>query len=400
MSIISVLGKGVSGVSLGSLEHKGAGHVPEKAVNPKVELPIVTMTSMVQLGKTREVFAADATQRLYSRFIQNSIFHMQQINRKNLECLAQCKALPSDADSAIIDPLLKQGFWFAKDYYNALVKFNKKKRLDLFVKSGNSFHGYAHPDFFEGLPNMSMPTKRETFVFCPKKGVLPSVALAKLSGGLLIADCGIARSLSVSLAIHDLLGPAKFNQLQPFNLNDVMAAFYDTIDITSEKDLQPGDLCHFSNIAEYILAQPFGDGSGQNVIYIGKGLFAPVSLEGTEDVNGISAERIEQIMWKALKEDPTPKGMLTPDIWSFVLKFHPQKTSSEEITWEAFKTLPSFLAKQGKKMQGKMVLSVNRANIKNVARLAQAQESEVGAIYKAILHEKAMKQLLALRLGS
>lgn len=403
---ISVLGGQDIRRLFGSLEHKGAGHTPVKVPEPKADLPIVTMTSMVQLGKAREVFSADATQKLHARFIQSSISHMQRINKDSARRLAQCRALAPDADPAVVDPLLKEGFWYTQDHYEALVKFKKTKRQDLYVRSGNSFHGYAHPEFFEGIRDDAMPSKRKMCTFKAKADILPTVALAKLNGGLVIADCGTATSLSACLAVHDLIGPAKFNRIQPFCLGDGMATplfkhLYDCIDIKSDKDLQPGDHCYFTNIEGYSTRHPFGYAAGFNVIYMGNGLFTGL-LGETEEIEGVTAEDLEKIMWEARNAEPAPKGFLRPDIEAFVLRGHQDAPKvPDKISWDAFKAAKGFHPNlQGEPMQGKMLLNVHRPNLKNIERLAQASEEDVAQVFQSFWKEKeieSLRQLLNLK---
>jgi len=178
-------------------------------------------------------------------------------------------------------------------------------------------------------------------IFMSKPNVKPSEALNAFLKGPTISECASSLMACQHKALERIIGTDKFNQifgenaLNPFMINgflyhggdniekffdiemgnkindkayNPLYAMYDHIDVKDEKDIQIGDILHFSNVVLYKEKHPNGDYQGYNVICVGKNenmenLYT--AFGGKDFIEPLTKDQICNIMLNAYNDQQT-----------------------------------------------------------------------------------------------
>ena len=286
--------------------------------------------------------------------------------------LARSNALLSSSN-------LNTGIWYPIDYYNTSKKLGQMTPL---IQRGATFHGYAPEDFFESMPHSSSPTGQRLYTFLLKKGKSPSKAIQSLYEGLSLLDCGTVCYLASYLALRDLLGEEKFDQLfsydSPLRLTltadktPTLSQLFPKYFIQSEAEIQEGDICYFSNCKEYVCKHPAGEARGYTVLCCSteprKYLAFGLSPEGQ------TRDEVEYSLFGSFNEDPVDEGFYPPAIWNYIYRttlLCDEKKNREllsrfqekRLTWDEYRSAPSRFDPKKIPSDGKMGLWVHRSNL-------------------------------------
>jgi hypothetical protein len=213
----------------------------------------------------------------------------------------------------IMDHDLRKGFWYPKQYHDALKEGKKVGRLDWLKSRGHFFHGFLPPTYFRHSEGTSeaqncSPTEKIT-EFKISKGVSPSGALDGIFSSFALVDCSNICQIAQYQAIREEIGDEKFDVLftdrliigdyMPNPRNPLMRfllpchdgkdffaqmvkkkshVINDPImglrDLRSEPDQIPiGARVVIQNIDSYASKHPVGSSAGFNVINAGEGRY-------------------------------------------------------------------------------------------------------------------------------
>jgi len=153
---------------------------------------------------------------------------------------------------------LNKDVWYPTDYFDALQANPHEKdgpRVKWMKDKNICSLGFVDKKTFDSQPG-------HEFTFIAKTNIAASEALKQLRGSFALLECGTALQLSIWIALHDYLGPSKFDALlslprdvfPPLYLQPgaaILTDLYPAVVIQGEEDVMPGDICLFKNISNY-----------------------------------------------------------------------------------------------------------------------------------------------------
>lgn len=332
-------------------------------------------------------------------FISLSIQHFQTIVQDTFERLEEYQSTPSKQ-------VLTKGAWYAHDYYQALKKGCQHDRIKWMIERHCFFSGYAPTKYFLRQEDQKSPSGYKMIAYQIKPDINPSEALDHLANDLIFLDCGVSYFLANSIALKVLLTPKKFDHLfasngpYPFSLAFSPAGsvhrLFDEVLITSEKDIQPGDLCFFASTVRYLNKHPYGHNQGLNTVCIDA--IAQRYLAFGLSPEGCFREDIEKSLFDAYNSEPMDRQLFATPIWEDHAKRSNLSLAKLEIKWESLKdhqiTWQQFQAKSGlqqiqelmsgtSEYEGKLRLKVARPNLQRIQQLIDAPQKKIRNVYKS-----------------
>lgn len=235
------------------------------------------------------------------------------------------------------------GIWYGNVYALALRSLGstpvpvKKKAFPastLYKALRNQFDFYcfkAHGTFWKRIPVEGKLGGCMRTALQMADDVKPSEAFQSLLENLTFVDCKVVLQISIYLALLEIYGEKKFNQVMqaliatngPIFLGSHRGActftenittHCDSIDATSsELGLILGQSFYLSNVSNYANKHPFGIADGYNLIYIGdnsegKPLFIGLEL----NPKGVTLREIAEILIARYNEPPISPDLILP----------------------------------------------------------------------------------------
>lgn len=216
---------------------------------------------------------------------------------------------------------LSSGLHYRVGYYTALKKKGTKQclaRIEHMKTHHQFFHGIAPEEFFERVPDASLPTKFIPEHYRIKAGKSPSKGLEELRKGLTLIGCGEACQIAYYVAVQKILGDVKFDAIlnstrkwplmigHGRKLKGLFNPFKSFITSAWLKDIskvKKGQVVAFEGAKGYPLKHPAGTGIGYNVICIEEGAKPKFCGFGL-DSKGVTQQQISQSLLESFNEEP------------------------------------------------------------------------------------------------
>jgi hypothetical protein len=330
-------------------------------------------------------------------FIHSFLQHMGQI------CADQQQRLQASRQDLTVEErteLLSKGIWYPKDYCSALEKWGFNQRLDWLVQKGRSYHGWV-PKTFTHVVDKSYPLGKKTAEFQIAQGVVPSEALASLGSSPCILDCGSVISLAAYRALKDVLGEEKFNVLvASYSKTPLQIAYlpmrkllFKHVQLKSSRELQPGDICHITNIELIGCKKPFSHAMGYNLV-CKSNREQPELLGFGLPAENTFVQNVEQDLLDAYNDPSDPEQFIASSVRDAVYKTSLKQDVSKSkalvdslktktLTKEQFKKLPNRVLFDGQPMEGRLYLIVNTPDLEKIQRLVDASLKDVRKIWES-----------------
>ncbi len=336
-----------------------------------------------------------------SQFNSNMIYYMGVIckgNRENVNKVCVAKNDKSIDKKA----LLNNGFWYPHEYCKALKEFNFQDRLNWMVQNGNAYHGMM-PKCLTQVEDVNMVMKKKLCDFKIAKECLPSDALEVIGNSLCLLGCEEVIHISMYRSLKDILGKEKFDLLFAWNSTTPLeigggcqnpcSRLLKQVFIKSCEQIEPGDICHFSNIQLYMMKHPFGDSRGYNAICSALIDNQPEFLAFGLDNNGVSIEGIERNLSEQCNLPQYEMEFIHPKIIAHAYTtaiLRDEKKSKDlvesmkdvSLNFEVFKNEPSRQAFNNCIKIRRLVLPIDRPDLEKIQQLMDASLNDVRKVFQ------------------
>lgn len=305
------------------------------------------------------------------------------------------------------DEPLKQGIWYALDYYRALAEKQKTSAVAKFQRNDLFFHGHANLDFVELVQDRNSPTGFAPLSFKIRRGVRPSSAVQSIQKGLSFLDCSSVILLAAYQALLQSLGESKFDLLFsssspfPFHLASSgpspLELLLEKKLIPSESQIRQGDICYFSNIKEYVAKHPSGESRGDRVICIQETphLYTGLGLKA----EGVDQKEVEYQLWDCYNRTPVEPSCFRAPIWDYLCshfyrgniqkgKALVESFQSSTLSWEQFQQKPARAYFLGHPCIGKLGRCVYRFDLGKIQQLIESEEKSVLSTFSSFVQKR------------
>jgi hypothetical protein len=238
--------------------------------------------------------------------------------------------------------VLKKGFWYPNDYFEALQHHKQQPRIEFFKKRGDFIHGYP-PKGFKHVTDSdaSSCTGKKLGEYKLADGISAVEALNNVKESLCFIDCMTMLEVAYYETFLHIFGKEWFNayfdakggnalQLKPDFSSTPLTKFVSTLDAV---DLQKGDIVYFRNLPSYGYRHIHGETSGFNTCCIQDGttpLFTGFGL----NPKGLSEEEILDLCVTEFNKEPlAPNTICMPEVEHKIVEGflnHPTRERTEE----------------------------------------------------------------------
>lgn len=250
--------------------------------------------------------------------------------------------------------LLKEGVFYANDYFLALKKINNLFLLNFMRDQGHFFHGIAPKNYFniEKDENSLTGHSVQDYVLC--KDQSPSEALTALRKGLTFLACGEACLISYYEAIRTVLEKEKFDAIfaadspTPFRIRDndanpikqlIQPKYTD-----SPAAIKKGQIVFVKGVPTYSFKHLNGEGMNFHALCLSDTPAKQTFLGLGLNPEGATFNDIAKVLMDEFNKTPIGTAILTDELATKFLKelCHPQSVKLSEVLKEYKVTFKEF----------------------------------------------------------